>query len=60
MKEKIKSLDSDVEKKYKLFKAYTTHDSLVQKIEEFETKNVNLEKMLTNKDKSHFLKINAI
>ena len=57
MKTKMKNLDSEVEKRYRLFKAYTSHDSLVGKIEEASKKSQNLEKMLLNKDKSHFLKI---
>ena len=57
MKTKMKNLDSEVEKRYRLFKAYTSHDSLVGKIEEASKKSQNLEKMFLNKDKSHFLKI---
>ena len=51
MKTKMKNLDSEVEKRYKLFKAYTSHDSLVGKIEGASRKSENLEKTLVNKDK---------
>ena len=51
IKTKMKGLESEVDKRYKLFKAYTSHDSLVGKIEEATKKSQNLEKMLLNKDK---------
>ena len=51
MKTKMKNLDSEIEKRYKLFKAYTSHDSLTSKIEEASKKSENLEKILMNKDK---------
>ena len=51
MKEKVGNLENEVEKKYKLFKAYTSHDSLQSKIDEMQIKVLNFEKMLQNKDK---------
>ena len=60
MKTKMKNLDSEVEKRYKLFKAYTSHDSLVGKIEGASKKSENLEKILQNKDKQHFMKMSQI
>ena len=60
MKTKMKNLDSEVEKRYKLFKAYTSHDSLVGKIEGASRKSENLEKTLVNKDKQHFMRMSQI
>lgn len=60
IKHKFGLLETEVEKRYKLFKAYTTHDQLQSKLDDMDKKVSNFEKMLQNKDKQHFLKLMAI
>jgi len=44
-KSKIQAFQQDLDKKYRLFKAYTAHDSLVSKLDSFDKK---LEQMATD------------